>query len=62
MGAAGPGGGRRRGAPPTTRDAALRVAAEHVALCPGQVFQGTGTLTAYTDLLVDSHQRMFWSD
>ncbi|MFD8082809.1 DUF4253 domain-containing protein [Kitasatospora sp. NPDC059722] len=48
--------------PPTTREAALRVAAEHVALCPDQVFQGTGSLTAYADLLVGSHEWMFWWD
>ncbi|MGW2253284.1 DUF4253 domain-containing protein [Kitasatospora sp. NPDC001660] len=49
-------------APPTTRDEALRVAAEHVAFCPDQVFQGTGSLTAYADLLVGSYDWMFWWD
>ncbi|MEV0732191.1 DUF4253 domain-containing protein [Polymorphospora sp. NPDC050346] len=46
-------------APPTDRDHALRVAAEHFAFCPDNVWQsGTPTLATYADSLVD---RAFWS-
>ncbi|MFJ9605965.1 DUF4253 domain-containing protein [Kitasatospora sp. NPDC101176] len=49
-------------APPTTPAEALRVAAEHTALCPDLVFQGTGALTAYAEELVGSHHWSFWWD
>ncbi|WP_051814166.1 DUF4253 domain-containing protein [Kitasatospora sp. MBT63] len=48
--------------PPATLADALPVAAEHTALCPDLVLQGTGTLTAYAEQLVGSHQWSFWWD
>lgn len=48
--------------PPATLAEALPLAAEHTALCPDQVHQGAGTLTAYAEQLVDSHQWTFWWD
>ncbi|MER7754744.1 DUF4253 domain-containing protein [Kitasatospora sp. NPDC097643] len=49
-------------APPATLDEALPLAAEHTALCPDLVFQGTGTLTAYAELLVAFPRWSFWWD
>ncbi|MFJ7275634.1 DUF4253 domain-containing protein [Kitasatospora sp. NPDC098663] len=48
--------------PPDTLVEALPLAAEHTAFCPDLVFQGTGTLTAYAERLVASHQWSFWWD
>ncbi|MET8545124.1 DUF4253 domain-containing protein [Kitasatospora sp. NPDC004799] len=48
--------------PPATLAEALPLAAEHTAFCPDLVFQGTGTLTAYAELLVGAHQWSFWWD
>ncbi|MFF4815624.1 DUF4253 domain-containing protein [Kitasatospora sp. NPDC001309] len=48
--------------PPATVAEALPLAAEHAAFCPDQVHQGAGTLTAYAEQLVDSHQWSFWWD
>ncbi|MGV9266104.1 DUF4253 domain-containing protein [Kitasatospora sp. NPDC003701] len=48
--------------PPATPAEALPLAAEHIALCPDLVFQGTGTLAAYAEQLVGSHQWSFWWD
>ncbi|MEV7599007.1 DUF4253 domain-containing protein [Kitasatospora sp. NPDC089797] len=48
--------------PPTNLAEALPLAAEHVALCPDQIQHGAPTLTAYAELLVDSHQWHFWWD
>lgn len=51
-------------APPTTLDEALRVAAEHFAFCPDNVWQGMGpyTLAAYAEGLVDAEGWHFWWD
>ena len=49
-------------APPTTRDAALAVAAEHMAFCPDNIWQGIGTLSAYADALVNAEEWYFWWD
>ncbi|MGM1057920.1 DUF4253 domain-containing protein [Saccharothrix sp. Mg75] len=51
-------------APPTTREEALAVAAEHFALCPDNVRQGgaPNTLAAYADRLVGDHSWVFWWD
>ncbi|MCE6999073.1 DUF4253 domain-containing protein [Saccharothrix sp. S26] len=51
-------------APPTTREGALAVAAEHFAFCPDNVWQGPAphTLAAYADRLVDDHSWTFWWD
>ncbi|GAB3007223.1 DUF4253 domain-containing protein [Saccharothrix stipae] len=50
--------------PPTTREAALAVAAEHFAFCPDNIWQGQApcTLAAYADRLVDDHSWTFWWD
>ncbi|MFD0206301.1 MULTISPECIES: DUF4253 domain-containing protein [Saccharothrix] len=51
-------------APPTTREAAMAVAAEHFAFCPDNIWQGEAphTLAAYADRLVDDHSWTFWWD
>ncbi|WP_407917141.1 DUF4253 domain-containing protein [Kitasatospora sp. NE20-6] len=49
-------------APPTDLDEALLVAAEHVALCPDIVFQGTESLTDYAQELIDEDCWSFWWD
>ncbi len=50
--------------PPTTREEALAVAAEHFAFCPDNVWQGSEpqTLSAYADRLVGDHSWAFWWD
>ncbi|MEV7940089.1 DUF4253 domain-containing protein [Kitasatospora sp. NPDC088264] len=48
--------------PPVTLAEALPLAAEHTAFCPDLVFQGAGTLAAYAERLVASHQWSFWWD
>ncbi|MEU4448373.1 DUF4253 domain-containing protein [Actinosynnema sp. NPDC050801] len=50
--------------PPTTREAALAVAAEHFAFCPDNIWQGQDpcTLAAYAERLVDDHSWTFWWD
>jgi hypothetical protein len=49
-------------APPADVDEALLVAAEHVALCPDNVFQGPGSLADYAEALVGGHVWGFWWD
>jgi hypothetical protein len=51
-------------APPTTLDEALRIAAEHFALCPDNVWQVRKpyTLAAYAERLVGSGCWEFWWD
>lgn len=51
-------------APPSTREEALRVAAEHLAFCPDNIWQGeeTGTLAGYADHLVGEDTWHFWWD
>lgn len=51
-------------APPTTREQALAVAAEHFAFCPDNIWQGVEpqTLSAYADRLVGDHSWAFWWD
>jgi hypothetical protein len=51
-------------APPTTHEAALRVAAEHFALCPDNIWQGSEpcTLAGYADRLVGTPAWAFWWD
>ena len=50
--------------PPTTRESAMAVAAEHFAFCPDNVWQGEPphTLSAYADRLVNDHSWTFWWD
>jgi hypothetical protein len=49
-------------APPTSLEEALPIAAEHFAMCPDNVWQGAGTLTAYAEGLIDSPVWQFWWD
>ncbi|MFF7679271.1 DUF4253 domain-containing protein [Actinacidiphila glaucinigra] len=49
-------------APPATVDEAEAVAAEHFAFCPDNVTQGSGSLRAYAESLVDAHAWSFWWD
>ena len=49
-------------APPSSRRDALRVAAEHFAFCPDNVWQGPGTLAAYAEQLVGQPKWSFWWD
>lgn len=51
-------------APPTTREQALAVAAEHFAFCPDNVWQGRApcTVAAYAERLVEARSWSFWWD
>ncbi|RZU53150.1 uncharacterized protein DUF4253 [Krasilnikovia cinnamomea] len=49
-------------APPVERDHALRVAAEHFALAPDNITQGTGSLAEYAGDLMESTRWSFWWD
>ncbi|MER7468622.1 DUF4253 domain-containing protein [Streptomyces sp. NPDC097981] len=50
--------------PPTNREDALLVAAEHFAFCPDNIWQGPRpqTLAAYAERLIDTHCWEFWWD
>jgi hypothetical protein len=48
--------------PPTSLHAAERIAAEHLALCPDNIFQGAGSIKAYAQGLVDAERWDFWWD
>lgn len=47
---------------PTTIDEALPIAAEHYAFCPDNVWQGTETIQALAEALVDAPAWSFWWD
>lgn len=50
-------------APPLSAEHALRVAAEHFALCPDNVWQGSvETLAEYAAELEDLNMWTFWWD
>ncbi len=49
-------------APPVTFGHARRVAAEHLAFCPDNVWQGSGTLEEYAKALVEADRWSFWWD
>jgi hypothetical protein len=49
-------------APPTDLPHALNIAAEHVAFCPDNVFQGTGFLREYAETLIGQEVWSFWWD
>nr|WP_269456555.1 DUF4253 domain-containing protein [Micromonospora krabiensis] len=50
-------------APPTDTNQALRIAAEHFAFCPDNVWQSsTNTLTRYAESIVDRSWWSFWWD
>lgn len=50
------------GCVPATMDEALPIAAEHFAFCPDNVWQGTETLGAYAQRLIDERYWTFWWD
>jgi len=50
------------GNPPRDRETAVALAAEHYALCPDNILQGSGSLEAYAKGLVGSRTWMFWWD
>ncbi|MFD7641463.1 DUF4253 domain-containing protein [Kitasatospora sp. NPDC059795] len=50
------------GAPPEDDDLALRIAAEHLAFCPDNIFQGVGTIADYAPGLINAEQWSFWWD
>ncbi|MFG2823758.1 DUF4253 domain-containing protein [Kitasatospora sp. NPDC048365] len=49
-------------APPADTAAALRTAAEHLAICPDNILQGPGSLAKYAGGLVGADQWSFWWD
>ncbi|WP_428963635.1 DUF4253 domain-containing protein [Micromonospora fluostatini] len=49
-------------APPTSIEHARRVAAEHFAFCPDNVWQGAGTLQKYAEQVVGVPSWWFWWD
>jgi Domain of unknown function (DUF4253) len=50
-------------APPTSRSAALLVAAEHFAFCRDNIWFGPGALTNYADELIGAHHwALYWED
>jgi hypothetical protein len=48
--------------PPQTEDEAAAVAAEHFAVCPDLVWQGTETIEDYASLLRGQVTWSFWWD
>jgi predicted DNA-binding WGR domain protein len=50
------------GRPPTDRKAAAGIAAEHMAFCPDNIWQGVGTVREYRDALVKAPLWHFWWD
>jgi predicted DNA-binding WGR domain protein len=50
------------GTAPQDRNAALGIAAEHLAFCPDNIWQGVGTVREYRDTLVKAPLWHFWWD
>jgi len=50
------------GRPPRDRQSAMAIAAEHLAFCPDNIFQGVGSIGEYAPHLVDAHRWDFWWD
>lgn len=50
------------GRPPRTVAAATGIAAEHLAFCPDNIWQGVGTIRDYRESLVDAPTWPFWWD
>src|SRR5262245_12913840 len=50
------------GRPPRDLDSALRIAAEHLAFCPDNIWQGVGSISDYAPLLVGAARWDFWWD
>ncbi|QKG19113.1 hypothetical protein ACTIVE_0749 [Actinomadura verrucosospora] len=51
-------------APPSTHEEALRIAAEHFAFCPDDIWQNStpATLTSYAEGLIGLNAWEFWWD
>lgn len=50
------------GNPPRDDSTALALAAEHFAFCPDNVWQGSGTIKAYAESLLNARTWSFWWD
>jgi predicted DNA-binding WGR domain protein len=50
------------GRPPRDITAATAIAAEHLAFCPDNIFQGVGTIRDYSRLLLNASRWEFWWD
>ena len=50
------------GRPPRDRDHATAIAAEHLAFCPDNIWQGPGSIRAYHEELIDAPVWGFWWD
>jgi predicted DNA-binding WGR domain protein len=48
--------------PPTDLETALVLAAEHLAFCPDNIWQGVGTIRRYASALIGNHLWDFWWD
>lgn len=48
--------------PPSDLDQAYRIAAEHLAFCNDNIYQGVGSIREYAPLLVRAHRWDFWWD
>jgi hypothetical protein len=48
--------------PPLDQRTALRIAAEHFAFCPDNIWQGIGTVRKYAEYLVNLPRWDFWWD
>jgi len=50
------------GRPPRDLRSAMLIAAEHLAFCSDNIFQGVGSIQEYAPLLVGAHRWDFWWD
>lgn len=50
------------GNPPQNEKSALALAAEHCAFCQDNIWQGSGTIGAYSRALAGSRTWQFWWD
>ncbi|MBA2719549.1 MAG: DUF4253 domain-containing protein [Chloroflexi bacterium] len=48
--------------PPLGRASAVRIAAEHMAFCPDNIWQGVGSVREYADDILRAEQWAFWWD
>jgi Domain of unknown function (DUF4253) len=50
------------GRPPRDLAAATAIAAEHMAFCPDNIWQGVGSIREYAPMLVGTERWYFWWD
>ena len=50
------------GRPPSDLQSATQIAAEHMAFCSDNIFQGAESIDAYAAMLVGNHRWDFWWD